>query len=412
MGYQAVNTEAFHIQRLRRVLGEGICNRQWEKKEKEEIIRSSHGCKSQKRNIVEVIAAVVAVLVTASVSKYNMIGQGKETWQLHEQMETRTDQKMMNATDKQRKRDRLNSIENTRLRTNNNPNHNNRKCKRIHKQMKTRHKGVLSQKIPFHSYNLTIILKQTYISTSIIYVYNAVHLTNFFHLTFNYTHHHPHWKKHQPYQEKFLPKTHEDTRKKNPIETNRNYIKIAGLMDVVERLHEIMKLIIEEEKKKPKIILPGQYKQQLNKDGPAFHPSKNYRQAPKPRPQDLNLSEEQWEQFDGDVRQGVVPFCLRLTDNLEIMANLPRGSYIPELLNISDGVAGFVNIHHQIYQSIPESVIGLIMVVAQQIFYSETEIKDQEQLTIELGRIVADGTEDNVDDYQSEHAIEPQHFIN
>ncbi|KAA6365050.1 MAG: hypothetical protein EZS28_039422 [Streblomastix strix] len=66
--------------------------------------------------------------------------------------------------------------------------------------------------------------------------------------------------------------------------------------------------IIEEEKKKPQVMLPGQYKHYTNKDGPLFfYPPKNYLPTPIPRPKDLNLSEEQWEQFDGDVRQGVVP---------------------------------------------------------------------------------------------------------
>jgi hypothetical protein len=58
-------------------------------------------------------------------------------------------------------------------------------------------------------------------------------------------------------------------------------------------------------------------------------------------------------------------------------------------------VAGFINIHPQIYQSIPEAVIGLITFAAEQII--ETEIEDKEQLTRELERIVADGTDDNED---------------
>ncbi|KAA6329616.1 MAG: hypothetical protein EZS28_053587, partial [Streblomastix strix] len=79
----------------------------------------------------------------------------------------------------------------------------------------------------------------------------------------------------------------------------------AGLMGVIEMFHEIMKPIIEEEKKKPQVMLPGQYKHYPNKDGPLFfYPPKNYRPTPIPRPKDLNLSEEQWEQFDGDIRQG------------------------------------------------------------------------------------------------------------
>ncbi|KAA6355467.1 MAG: hypothetical protein EZS28_049007 [Streblomastix strix] len=65
-----------------------------------------------------------------------------------------------------------------------------------------------------------------------------------------------------------------------------------------------MKLIIEEERRKPKVILPGQYKQYQNQDGPAFfYLSKNYHPTPISRPKDLNLSEEQWEQFDKDVRE-------------------------------------------------------------------------------------------------------------
>ncbi|KAA6382809.1 MAG: hypothetical protein EZS28_021661 [Streblomastix strix] len=96
--------------------------------------KSSSSCNS--------VAAVVAVIVTAS--QYTKIGQGKEMQQFREPMETRTGWRMMNATDKQRKRERSISKENNRLRTNNNPNYNNHKCKKIRKQMKTRHKGVQS----------------------------------------------------------------------------------------------------------------------------------------------------------------------------------------------------------------------------------------------------------------------------
>ncbi|KAA6381339.1 MAG: hypothetical protein EZS28_023131, partial [Streblomastix strix] len=171
----------------------------------------------------------------------------------------------------------------------------------------------------------------------------------------------------------------------------------AVLMDVIEKFHEIMKLIIEEEKKIPKVMLLRQYKEYPNKDGPLFFfPPKNYCPTPILRPNDLNLSEEQWKQFDGDV-----PW-----------ANLPRGSCIPGLLNVSDEVAGFINIYPQIYQSILEAVIGLIIFAAEQIVQSETETEDQEQLTNELERIVADGTDDNGDNDQSEHAIESKHFTN
>ncbi|KAA6389016.1 MAG: hypothetical protein EZS28_015454, partial [Streblomastix strix] len=148
----------------------------------------------------------------------------------------------------------------------------------------------------------------------------------------------------------------------------------VGLMDVTERFHEIMKPIIEGERMKPKIMLPGQYKHYPNKDGSLFfYPPKIYRPIPIPRPKDLDLSEEQWEQFDGDVREGVVPI---------------------------------------IYQSIPEAVIGLVTFAAQQIVESETESEDQEQLTNQVERIVADGTDDNEDNDQSEHAMESKHFTN
>ncbi|KAA6363744.1 MAG: hypothetical protein EZS28_040728, partial [Streblomastix strix] len=158
-------------------------------------------------------------------------------------------------------------------------------------------------------------------------------------------------------------------------------------------------------------MLPGQHKHYPNKDGPAFfYPPKNYRPTPITRPKDLNLSEEQWKKFDEDVRQGVVPLLSLTNDNHEEWANLPKGSCIPGLLNISDGVAGFINIHPQIYQSIPEAVIGLITFEAEQIVQSEPEGQDQEQLTNRIERIVADGTEDNEDYDQSEHAIEPKHF--
>ncbi|KAA6402178.1 MAG: hypothetical protein EZS28_002288 [Streblomastix strix] len=138
-------------------------------------------------------------------------------------------------------------------------------------------------------------------------------------------------------------------------------------MDIIERMHKIMNPIIEEEKKKPNVV-----------------------------PKVLNLSEEQWNQFDGDLREGVVPYQ----------------SYIPGLLNVSSRVSGFINIHPQIYQSIPEAVIGLITFVAQQIVESDTESKDKVQLTNQIERIVVDGTDDNEDNDQSEHIIEPKHFTN
>ncbi|KAA6393039.1 MAG: hypothetical protein EZS28_011435 [Streblomastix strix] len=103
-----------------------------------------------------------------------------------------------------------------------------------------------------------------------------------------------------------------DSQRYKEKESERKQPKLQqylGLIDVVVRFREIMKQIIEEEKKKPKVMLPRQYKEYSNKDGPLFfYSSMNYRPTPIPRPKDLDLSEEQWEQFDGDVREGVVPF--------------------------------------------------------------------------------------------------------
>ncbi|KAA6382347.1 MAG: hypothetical protein EZS28_022127 [Streblomastix strix] len=65
----------------------------------------------------------------------------------------------------------------------------------------------------------------------------------------------------------------------------------------------------------------------------------------------------------------------------------------------------------QIYQSIPEAVIGLITFAAEQIVETESEDREQEQLTNRIEKTVADGTEDNGDNDQSEYAIEPKHFI-
>ncbi|KAA6364143.1 MAG: hypothetical protein EZS28_040328, partial [Streblomastix strix] len=80
-------------------------------------------------NKVVVEAGVVAVAVSITANKYKKIGQGREIRQLHEQMEMRTGWRMMNAADKWRKRDKSNSIENNKLRTTNNHNRSNYKCK-------------------------------------------------------------------------------------------------------------------------------------------------------------------------------------------------------------------------------------------------------------------------------------------
>ncbi|KAA6354414.1 MAG: hypothetical protein EZS28_050059, partial [Streblomastix strix] len=86
-----------------------------------------------------------------------------------------------------------------------------------------------------------------------------------------------------------------------------------------------MKPIIEEEKKKPETMLPGQYKHYPNKDGPLFfYPPKNYHPTPIPRPKDLDLSEEQWEQFDGEVREDVVPYYDNEDNDQSVHAIQPK----------------------------------------------------------------------------------------
>ncbi|KAA6365438.1 MAG: hypothetical protein EZS28_039033, partial [Streblomastix strix] len=83
-------------------------------------------------------------------------------------------------------------------------------------------------------------------------------------------------------------------KEKEPEPKQPKLQQYAGLMGVIERFHEIMKPIIEEVKKKPQVMLPGQYEHQPNKHGPLFfYPPKNYRPTPIPRPKDLILSEEQ-----------------------------------------------------------------------------------------------------------------------
>ncbi|KAA6361069.1 MAG: hypothetical protein EZS28_043404 [Streblomastix strix] len=261
----------------------------------------------QKRNRI-VIAAAVAVAVTVTALKYKKIGQEKETQQFRELMETRTGWRMMNATDKQRKKDRSNSIENTN--TNMNLNY-------ISPQRNTPRKSLSphpQQHLPQPPLEETLALLRT-----------------------------------------VSPGDPRGYKEKEPEPKQPKLQQYAELMDVVERFHEIMKPIIEEEKKKPKIMLPGQYKHYPNKDGHLFfYPPKNYRPTPISRPKYLNLSEKQWKQFYMNVLEGVVPF----------------------------------------------SIIGLIMFAAQQIVQSKTDSECQEQLTNELERIVADGTED--DDFLDE----------
>ncbi|KAA6394082.1 MAG: hypothetical protein EZS28_010391 [Streblomastix strix] len=312
----------------------------------------------RKRNRIVAAAAVAAVTVAVIATKYKKIGQGKETWKFHEPMEMRTSWRMMNAIDKRRKRDRSNLIRNNRLRTNNNPNHDNHKWKKIQKQIKTKFMG---------NTQVNPSMDLSYIS--------PLHNTPPKPSSSHSQQHSP-----SPSLEETLailraisPGDPRGYKEKEPESKQLKLQQYIGLMDVIERIHGIMKPIIEEEKKKPQAMLPGQYKHYPNKDGPAFfYPPKNHRPTPITRPKGLNFSEEQW----------------------------------------NDGVAGLIKIYPQIYQSIPDAVIGLIICAAEQIVQSETQSKNQEQFTNETERIVADGTDDNEDNDQSEHAIEPKNFTN
>ncbi|KAA6395623.1 MAG: hypothetical protein EZS28_008847 [Streblomastix strix] len=68
----------------------------------------------------------------------------------------------------------------------------------------------------------------------------------------------------------------------------------AGLVDAVGKFHVIMNLVIEEDKKKRKIMLPRQYKHFPNKDGHLFfYAPKNYHPTPISTQKDLNHSEQQ-----------------------------------------------------------------------------------------------------------------------
>ncbi|KAA6360505.1 MAG: hypothetical protein EZS28_043968, partial [Streblomastix strix] len=277
-------------------------------KEKQYAINNGKGLKGRdqmnkslrqkrKRNKIIVAAAAVAAVAVALITrKYKKTGQGKETRRFREPMETRTGWRMMNATDKWRM----------------NPNIDLNYISPLHNTPHKPSSPHPQQQSPSPPLEVTLALLRSISSGD--------------------------------------PRGHKE---KEPESKQQKLQQYTGLMDVIERLHEIMKPIIEEEKQKPKAMLPGQYKHYPNKDGPAFfYPPQNYHPTPIPRPKDLNLSEEQWQQFDGDVREGVVPY------------------------------------------------------------QSETESENQEQLTNQIERIVADGTDDNEDNDQSEHAIELKLFTN
>ncbi|KAA6378537.1 MAG: hypothetical protein EZS28_025938 [Streblomastix strix] len=107
------------------------------------------------------------------------------------------------------------------------------------------------------------------------------------------------------------PRDPQGCKEKEPERKRPKQQQCARLKNVVERFHDITQTIIEGEKEIPKVMLPGQYKEHPNKDGPAFfYPPKSNLSTPILRHQDLNLQEEQMSQFDEIVCEGVVPCCL------------------------------------------------------------------------------------------------------
>ncbi|KAA6371467.1 MAG: hypothetical protein EZS28_033007 [Streblomastix strix] len=306
-------------------------------------------CWRQRRRRKKVAAAAVVVVAVAAVAvtirKQKKIGQGKGIRQMQKERQIEFDKKQQ-AKNQQQSKPRQSQMEKD-------PEVNENQTQR-----RSELKNPIS--LTHHNYD-----NQTNPNIDLNYIspqHNTSHKLS-----------QPHPQQHsaQPSLEETLailrtisPGDPRGYKEKEPELKQPKLQQYAGQMGIIERFHEIMKPIIEEEKKNPQIMLPGQYKHYPNKDGPLFfYPPKNYRPTPIPRPKDLNLSEEQWEQFDGDVRQGVVPY-----------------------------------------------LIGLITFAAQQVI--ETEKEDKEQLSRELERIVADGTDDNGDNDQSEHAIEPKHFTN
>ncbi|KAA6364504.1 MAG: hypothetical protein EZS28_039969, partial [Streblomastix strix] len=241
------------------------------------------------------------------------------------------------------------------------------------------------------------MLEQFYSKTTVTQVHNITHSHVRFatrSATFEIIHT---GKKHQLYQEQFLLKTYEDTKKKEHKRKQLKLQQCAGRMDVVVKFHEVMKPIIEEKKKQTKIILQGQIIAQ--------HQYPNTKIQISQKNNGNNIIEK--------YAKPQSPFVIDQAKTPQIRTDFPKGSYIPGLLNVSNGIARFINVHLQIQQSIPEAVLGSIVFAAEQnVEYFDTERKDEQQLMYELERFVVDRTDDNRNEDQSEHAIEPMHFTN
>ncbi|KAA6388045.1 MAG: hypothetical protein EZS28_016434 [Streblomastix strix] len=308
----------------------------------------------------EILVAAVAVIV----NKHKKIGKEKEIRQFRECMEMDTDWKMMNATVRQTK----------------------------------------ERQIDFKREQQTINFN--YISTQ----HNRPHKS----LLLHSQQHSP-----SPTLDESLAvlrnislRDSQEHKEKEPDQKEPSLQQYAGLMDVVERFHEIIKLQVEKEKKKSKIMLPGYCTKYPNKDCPVFfYPPKNYHLTPICRLKDQSLLEKLWNQTFEMCASApfLIVFDYPTTSKLRqiYQSDHTTQDYQTSVMEWQDSLTFALK-----YQSKPEAVTGLIIFATEQIVNSETESKDQEQFTNELERIVADGTDDNGDDDQSEHAIELKHFIN
>ncbi|KAA6386097.1 MAG: hypothetical protein EZS28_018378 [Streblomastix strix] len=146
----------------------------------------------------------------------------------------------------------------------------------------------------------------------------------------------------------------------------------TGLIEEVEKFHEIMKPTIEEEMKMSKVMLPEQYKDCRIKMVLLSY----ILQITITRHQQSDLKIQFSKKNNGNCLTGT---CAKAQSPLLYLKQLQ--AYLYSQQNKSQ--------NNQMKKA-----------------------KNHEQLTNEQEKIVADGTDDNGDDDQSEHAIKPKLFIN
>ncbi|KAA6364491.1 MAG: hypothetical protein EZS28_039983 [Streblomastix strix] len=228
--------------------------------------REQKGRDQTRRSWMQKRKRIKAIVITVTANKSKKIGLGKEKLQLHEPYETRTGPWMKNAIELKNPISLIYADSNAQTNLN----------------------------IDYNYISLQHNIPHMFISSL-----SQQHLPS------------PALEETLAILRKISPGYPRELKEKEPERKQPKLQQYAGLMDIYEKFHEIMKSIIEEEKKKLNIILQELYQEYPNKDDPAFfYPPKNYRPTPIPRPEDLFLSEEQLNQFDGDVSEGVVPFCL------------------------------------------------------------------------------------------------------